>query len=104
MDHRRQALEHALLRAARSGGLTRDAARSVAADVCRYDGGGGEMHVKELLAQLSDRDQGRVRRIVSALRRIDDGSYGTCDKCGSKIDENRLDLMPETTTCRACAD
>ena len=92
------------MRAARSGGLTRDAARSLAADTCRYDGGGGEWQVKELLAELSDRDQDRVRRIVAALRRIDAGDYGRCERCGGSIDEARLDLMPETSTCRPCAD
>jgi RNA polymerase-binding transcription factor DksA len=45
-----------------------------------------------------------VRRIVAALRRLDGGSYGTCERCGGAIDAARLDLMPETTTCRACAD
>ena len=104
MDRRREALEQALLRAARSGGLTRDAARSVAADVCRLDASGGDMGVKELLAQLSDRDQLRVRRIVTALRRIDAGAYGRCQRCDGAIDEARLDLMPETETCRACAE
>ena len=103
-SHHRETLERALLRTARSGGLTRDAARSVAADVCRLDAGGGDMRVKELLAQLSDRDQGRVRRIVAALRRIDSGAYGACERCGAAIDEARLDLMPETTTCRSCAE
>lgn len=103
-DHRREHLEKALLRAARSGGLTRDAARSVAADVCRLDSGGGEWKVKEMLAQLSDRDRDRVRHLVAALRRLEDGRYGTCERCGGAIDDARLDLMPEATTCRGCAD
>lgn len=104
MDPRREALENALLRAARSGGLTRDAARSVAADACRLDSGGGEMAVKEMLGRLGTRDQDRVRRIVAALRRLDAGTYGTCEGCGEPIDASRLDLMPETTRCRSCAD
>ena len=103
MADRRKALEDALVRAARSGGLTRDAARSVAADVCRLDSGGGEWKVKEMLAQLSDRDRDRVRRLVAALRSLDRGTYGSCEQCGAAIDDARLDLMPETTTCRGCA-
>ena len=104
MDARRIALEKALVRAARSGGLTRDAARSLAADTCRYDGGGGEMDAKELLSALSDRDAAHVRRVVAALRRLDSGAYGICERCGGSIDDARLDLVPEITTCRACAD
>ena len=94
MDQRREALENALLRAA----------RSVADDVCRLDSGGGEMAVKEMLGQLGVRDQERVRRIVAALRRLDGGAYGACERCGAAIDDARLDLMPETTSCRDCAD
>ena len=104
MDHHRAALEDALQRAARSGGLTRSAARSVAADVCRFDSGGGEMAVKELLAQLGDRDRDRVKRLVAALQRLDAGEFGRCDRCGEPIEDARLDVMPETTRCRACAD
>ena len=104
MDEKRARLERALLRAARSGGLTRDAARSLAADTCRYDGGGGEMHVKELLAELSDRDRARVRRVVAALRRLDADEYGTCERCGGTIDDARIELVPEITTCRGCAE
>lgn len=49
MDHDkcRAALQRALQRTIRSAGLTHSAARSVAADVCRLDGGGGEMRTAE---------------------------------------------------------
>lgn len=103
-SHRRESIERALVRAARSGGLTRDAARSVAADACRFDAGGGEMAVKEMLAHMSDRDQGRVKRLVAALRRLEAGEYGRCERCAGAIDDDRLDVMPETTTCRSCAE
>lgn len=103
-EKRRAELRAALERAARSGGLTRSAARSVAADVCRLDETGGDQGVKEMLAELSDRDHDRVRRLVAALRRLDYGEYGRCDKCGGPIGDARLDVMPEVTTCRDCAE
>lgn len=102
-DERRRALEKALERAARSAGLTEQDARSVAADACRLDGAGGEMAVKELLAQLSDRDRTRVAHLSRAIGRIDSGDYGQCEKCGDPIGEERLDVMPETEVCRECA-
>lgn len=98
----RATLQRELERAARSGGLTRSAARSVAADACRLDASGGEWAVKELLAELSDRDRDRVRSLVAALRRLDAGTYGSCTACGAAIGAERLEVMPETTTCRAC--
>lgn len=100
----RGALERALRQAARSAGLTESAARSVAADACRLDSGGGEWKVKELLAELSVRDRDRVRRLTDAIRRIESDRYGICESCGAAISPERLEVMPETTTCRSCAN
>lgn len=103
-EARRAALERALQRAARSAGLTESAARSVAADACRLDETGGDMGVKEQLAELSDRDRDRVRSLTAALRRLEAGSYGTCESCGGTIAAERLEVMPETARCRECAE
>lgn len=43
----------------------------------------------------------RVQALV-ALRRIDDGSYGTCLKCNERIADARLDVIPETPHCVRC--
>lgn len=103
-EAQKAALERALHRAARSAGLTESAARSVTADACLFDETGGEMAVKELLGQLSDRDRDRVRRLTAALQRIESGSYGICDGCDGAISAARLEVMPETTRCRDCAE
>lgn len=100
----RAALERALERAVRSAGLTHEAARSVAADACRLDAAGGDMGVKELLARMNDRDRDRVRSLTAALRRLQSGSYGTCDACDRPIAASRLEIIPETTRCSQCAE
>lgn len=41
--------------------------------------------------------------IRAALRRIADGSYGSCARCGEDIAEARLDAVPWTPLCRSCA-
>ena len=41
--------------------------------------------------------------IKSALKRIADGSYGQCVRCGEDIAEARLDALPWTPFCRTCA-
>lgn len=43
------------------------------------------------------------RAIEAALDRIDDGTYGTCVKCGEEIVGERLDLLPHTPLCAECA-
>jgi RNA polymerase-binding transcription factor DksA len=47
--------------------------------------------------------QQELRKIVAALHRIDDGTYGQCTKCGAEIGEDRLDVLPYTPFCRTCA-
>lgn len=41
--------------------------------------------------------------IKSALKRVADGSYGVCVRCGEDIAEARLDALPWTPFCRNCA-
>lgn len=43
-----------------------------------------------------------LAQVTSALRRMDEGSYGTCLDCGEDIDERRLLAMPATPFCTAC--
>lgn len=39
--------------------------------------------------------------VEHALQRLEDGTYGTCERCGEPIDEARLRSLPAT---RICAD
>lgn len=43
----------------------------------------------------------RYNEVLSALRRIDDGTYGTCSVGGENIEEDRLSADPAATTCKA---
>ncbi len=47
-----------------------------------------------------------VQRILDevrvALRRLDEGSYGTCVACAREIPDARLELRPWATTCALC--
>lgn len=42
-------------------------------------------------------------RIVRALEKIEDGSYGACDSCGEEIPAGRLRIAPESALCVTCA-
>jgi DnaK suppressor protein len=55
-------------------------------------------------------EQGEVRVVATtlqeqlddvehALKRLDDGSYGTCETCGEPIADARLEAMPATRFC-----
>ena len=49
------------------------------------------------------RRQVELQRIAGALRRIEDGEYGECLRCGEPIAEKRLELDPAAPLCVACA-
>lgn len=40
--------------------------------------------------------------VVAALARIDAGTFGTCERCGNPIPEERLEAIPTATLCVAC--
>ena len=41
----------------------------------------------------------RYNGIVSALARIEAGTFGTCEVCGNEIEEKRLAVSPTARTC-----
>jgi DnaK suppressor protein len=56
-----------------------------------------------LLVQLDDREKHEIAEIDAALRRITEGTYGTCEGCRELIAEARLQALPATRFCMACA-
>ena len=40
--------------------------------------------------------------IERALRKMDEGTYGTCDVCGKTIPPERLEALPQATLCLDC--
>lgn len=51
-----------------------------------------------LVAQL----EGRLARVQAALRSIDKGRYGICERCGIEIPTERLEVRPDATLCLPC--
>jgi DnaK suppressor protein len=41
--------------------------------------------------------------VERALQKLDDGTYGICDRCGALIPEERLEARPWTSLCISCA-
>ena len=56
-------------------------------------------HVAALLSQARE----HLSHIESALRRVDEGSYGVCERCGRPIPAERLTARPSAATCVRCA-
>ncbi len=57
----------------------------------------------EVLEALGQSGQEEIARIRAALKRIREGEYGFCARCGDEIAPARLDVVPEAPLCTACA-
>lgn len=44
-----------------------------------------------------------LHEVEDALERIEEGTYGICQRCGEKISEDRLEIVPEAALCVRCA-
>jgi DnaK suppressor protein len=42
-------------------------------------------------------------RVLRALEKLEEGTYGTCDTCGRPIAPARLSFSPESVLCIDCA-
>lgn len=45
-----------------------------------------------------------AREVRTALRKIDDGSYGICEECEAPIPPRRLDALPFAKLCVRCQE
>jgi DnaK suppressor protein len=48
---------------------------------------------------IVDAERGTLAQINAALRRIDEGKYGFCARCGKPIPPRRLEAIPYATLC-----
>jgi RNA polymerase-binding transcription factor DksA len=62
-----------------------------------------EREQDEVLTSMGDEGKQELRAIFAALKRMDEGEYGYCTTCGTRISDERLDVLPATPFCRDCA-
>ncbi|HHE70824.1 MAG TPA: hypothetical protein ENL34_00895 [Chloroflexi bacterium] len=77
----------------------------------REDGVGYSNHMADAATEVfeQERDFGLARRLQQtyrdvqhALAKFEDGTYGICESCGTRIDLPRLEVMPEARYCMSC--
>ncbi len=59
-------------------------------------------YTREFFFELGNGDRRLLRDVVSALRKIDDGSFGSCERCSEPISEKRLEAVPFARHCIDC--
>ena len=66
------------------------------------DEGDAEIFEREKNAALIAVLERKLQDIDAALRSIEKGQYGICERCGEPIEEARLEVKPDATLCLTC--
>ena len=54
---------------------------------------------REIDYSLEENEARVLAAIDAALKRIDEGTYGACERCGQPIEPQRLEALPWATLC-----
>ncbi len=82
-------------------------------DEAAYNSGSLSQHPAEYGTDITNRMEQNLlleeaeqerERVLDALHRLDDGTYGICVDCGAPIDEARLEARPQAARCLACEE
>lgn len=80
-----------------------DAATGVATDDEHDPEGTTIAFEREQVSAAIDQTRARVADLDRALARLDEDTYGRCERCGEPIGAERLAVRPSARTCIACA-
>lgn len=58
---------------------------------------------QEFTLSLLANEEQVLQEIAAALERLDDGTFGRCEECGSDIPKPRLEALPYARCCVDCA-
>jgi RNA polymerase-binding protein DksA len=108
-DHFRQRLEEERARLTKAVDYLREEnPGSLSDELGEINDGGVDNHLGDTASATYDREldegleegaQQTIAEIDAALRRIEDGTYGTCGACGKQIPAERLEAIPWTRYC-----
>lgn len=60
------------------------------------------MYDKELHLDLTEKNKKLLIDIEEALKKVENGTYGKCEKCGKDISLERLKVLPFAKLCIKC--
>jgi len=63
---------------------------------------GSSVMEQERIGTVSEDLRDLLRQIDGALARLDDGTYGICQRCGKPTNEERLEAFPYVEFCIEC--
>jgi DnaK suppressor protein len=108
-DPRQRLLDDLADVAARIAGLEAERTRIVAASQAsnvddEHDPEGATIAFeRQQVAALLEQARRTREDLEYSLVRLEEGSYGVCERCGGPIGAERLEARPNARTCIACA-
>jgi len=57
---------------------------------------------RSFMLRIRDRERQLAEKISKSILRIENGTFGICEKCEEEISFKRLEARPVTTQCIAC--
>ena len=63
-----------------------------------------EAYDQEMNFTMSDAGRKSLKELDDAILRVDGGTYGTCERCQTPIDETRLQAVPQASMCISCQE
>ena len=84
-------------------GLTEQSEKDSVGELSSYDqhqaDTGTETFEREKDLSILEQVEAELADVEHALRRLDDGTYGTCEVCGKPIPDERLEAVPAARLC-----
>ena len=99
LESERARLQHALGAVNHEGSLLEETGDLAIGSGDHIADSASDTFMRELDGGLEENAEHILEEIESALRRIDDGTYGVCTACGRPIGEERLEAVPYATLC-----
>ncbi|MBI3313382.1 MAG: TraR/DksA C4-type zinc finger protein [Candidatus Omnitrophica bacterium] len=92
----------------REGDALNQSQREAAGDLSGYSFHMADMATdnfdREFNLGLASNEQQSLNLIDAAIRKIDDGTYGTCELCSKPISQKRLMAVPHAPHCIKCQE
>lgn len=61
-------------------------------------------YAQSMVFRLRDREKFLLQKIDRALQRVEDGTFGICERCEEDINVKRLEARPVTSLCIRCKE
>ncbi|NIA12513.1 MAG: TraR/DksA family transcriptional regulator [Nitrospiraceae bacterium] len=79
-----------------------ESVREATGDLYSYAETGTDNFERETALNIATGESERLSEVAEALKRIENGTYGTCEECECPIPRQRLEVFPAARYCIEC--